>query len=568
MADAQNGALEPRSADRESVGIEAQQQALLDAVVAMASNLELADVLDRIVKSACELTQARYAALGVLEPNVSAQPERPLAEFHYTGITAEEHRKIGRLPGGHGVLGVLIKDPRPLRLPEITDHPASVGFPPHHPPMHSFLGVPVRVRGAVFGNLYLSQKRSAPEFTEQDERTVIGLAAAAGVAIENARLFDDAQRRARWLTAAAETTTRVSSDLSRSPQVIAAAALEAGGCDDVLVALPVSTDEDEPVLVGGHVELRDLVVDGAAGPRAEQLLGRPLSDFEDLLGEIGDALVSVTDRDPFGGDDRAYATLVVPLRAAESRLGLLVLSRARPLDWTPGELLAIGAFANQLSLGMAHAQTEQNRRRLAVYSDRDRIARDLHDHVIQRIFAVGLGLQSVVRRLPDQKVAHRVSRYVGDLDATIADIRATIFSLHHEVGTESGSLRSDVLAVIADVSPALGFEPRVTLAGPIDSVIPTYLYDDVLAVVRESLSNVARHAKAREVTVLVGVDTASKTLRIRVEDDGVGIPDAVTPGGGLRNTESRAQAAGGHAEVTRRPDNDGTTFNWSVPLPL
>ncbi len=550
---------------------------LADTVVAMAADLDLADVLGRIVTSAAELTGAQYSALGVLEAGAATQPRRPLAEFHYHGISEQQRAEIGALPAGLGVLGVLIKDPRPLRLPDITQHPASVGFPPHHPPMRSFLGVPVRVRGVVFGNLYLCQKHSAAEFSAEDERTVVSLAAAAGVAIENARSLDDANRRARWLTAAAEITRQIAPGRRESAQLIADAVRQAGSCDDVLVALPVhagghaadgdGADDAGALTYDAELEDADLPITGASGARAEPFRGRTLGSLAEVVDRLDAAPASVLDFDPFGPDRADRRAVVLQLQASERRLGIMVLSRPRSLGWSAGELLAAGAFANQLSLTMAQVKAERDRRRLAVYADRDRIARDLHDSVIQRIYAVGLGLNSVVRRLEDATLAHRMNRYINDLDATIAEIRTTIFSLHHEADIDLSGHRDGVLAVVADVSAALGFDPQVILAGPIDSAIPVYLNDDVLAVVRESLTNVARHAEATEATVLVEVDSASKTLRVQVDDDGVGIPGTVIPGHGLRNTKARAVAAGGHAGISRRAQG-GSTFTWVVPLPL
>jgi signal transduction histidine kinase len=365
---------------------------LLDAVVAVGSGLDLPTMLRRITELAIELVDARYGALGVLDESGTR-----LSQFITVGVDAETHAAIGHLPEGHGILGLLIVDAKPLRLPDLNEHPDSFGFPPNHPEMRSFLGVPIRVGDQVFGNLYLTEKQSAEVFTDVDEELVVGLAAAAGVAIENARL---------------------------------------------------------------------------------------------------------------------------------------------------------------------HARVAE----LALFEDRERIARDLHDTVIQRLFATGLSLQGtgpLIRRDADTAVA-RIETAVDDLDETVKHIRTAIFALESSRPQED-SIRDHVLALSREAAGALGFEPRVLFDGPIDSAVPDAIGADLLATLREALSNVARHAGASRVDVALTANADELTLR--VTDDGSGMPAVRRAGGhGLTNMAARARRHGGDLVVTPA-EPSGSDLCWRVPLP-
>jgi signal transduction histidine kinase len=517
------------------------QSGLLNAVVAVAGNVDAPADLDGIVRSACELTGSRYAALGVLGPGDGSAHGRTLAEFYQTGISPEVQAKIGDPPRGRGVLGVLIDDARPLRLPEIAAHPASVGFPAHHPPMRTFLGVPVHVRGAVFGNLYLAEKAAGGEFTEDDERVVLGLAAAAGVAIENARLYAESQLRQRWLAASAQVVSDLADRLADAPELIANIAHRAADAASVAIALPITDPGGEGLVVAPDPPTGAFMINFVSGDAAKAASDQALVDDDNL----------------------GTGSTVVWFRVGTRTLGGMLLCRHAP--WSDLELALLRAFADHVALAVDHESNEHNLRRLAVASDRDRIARDLHDRVIQRIFGVGLGLQSTLRRLDDETIRDRLAGYVDDLDATVAEIRTTIFSLQSDADRGSRSLRGDVLTVLADAARVLGFEPQLTLAGPIDTAVPGRLHADVLATLRESLSNVARHAQADEVQVLVAVEPVAKTLTIQVEDNGVGIAPNASTRGGLRNATARAKAAGGHSSIVRR-SGPGTSFTWAVPL--
>jgi signal transduction histidine kinase len=358
--------------------------------MSVASDQDLPTVLRHIVKAARELVGARYAALGVLDPT-----QTYLTEFITVGLNDSQRARIGGLPKGHGILGLLIVDPRPIRLPDLGEHPESFGFPPNHPPMKSFLGVPLYVRGEVFGNLYLTDKEDEDGFSDIDEELVLSLAAAATLAIENVRLHE---------------------------------------------------------------------------------------------------------------------------QAAE----------------------------------------------VSVLADRDRIGRELHDTVVQRLFAVGLAMHGTMRLASNPEVTARLEQHVDDLDSTIREIRTAIFELE-TARSSRPSLRREVLDLVAQSSRVLGFEPTVRFAGPIDVLVQPKMAGHLLAVLREALSNVARHAGAAHVEVTVQADS---DLLLEVTDDGRGTVQA--PGGsggnGLRNMMNRAQELGGHATVAPGIDR-GTRMQWIVPLP-
>jgi signal transduction histidine kinase len=509
-------------------------RALLDAVVAISSDLDLHSVLDRIVVSACRITDAKFGALGVLGTH------EELVDFVTHGLTPEEHAAIGQLPRGHGILGLLIKEPHPLRLRTLSTHPSSYGFPPHHPPMETFLGVPVRIRGTVFGNLYLTEKNGGGMFTEQDELLVDALARAAGFVIDNARSFAQSERRRQWLEASAQVVEALQppvhiEDALRS--IVSGARRVLGATVAVVNRGPDGYD-----------------VAAAEGPDTDALVGLVRAVEQEVAQAEADVELVVVPR----GDD---GTLVlVPLRAHLAATGVLmaVLPAGRgTLETEEAGLLA--SFADQASLALDRAQAVSDRQELMLVTDRDRIARDLHDLVIQRLFATGLQLQGARRMAGQPEVRDRLDGAVADLDVTIRDIRSTIFELQH---TSETSLRADARGVVKEYVPVLGFTPLVRTAGPVDSAVGPALAAQLLAVLREALSNVARHAEAGAAVVEVEVDGQSVTLR--VTDDGAGLP-AERQESGLRNVRRRAADLGG--TVTFHPEEPhGTRLEWRVPL--
>lgn len=524
-------------------------RALLDAVVGIGTDLDLRSTLQRIVESACELVGARYGALGVIGP------DRLLHDFIVHGISDELHAKIGDLPHGRGVLGLLIDDPRPLRMPDITQHPQSFGFPPNHPPMHSFLGVPVRIRDHVFGNLYLAEKQGAAEFTEDDEEIVVALAAAAGVAIENARLYALAHRRERWLAATAEITSVLLGEVRRT-DALTLVARRAREVAEAELALVLLYDEDERQFT---VE----VVDGADGS-ARKLVGEVLpADETTFVGSVTERrhelLENLAEAAPWSHPVVAGPAVVSPLAAADTLHGVLVIAHLP--DHGPAaedDVALLGSFAGQAALAMERARGQEERELLVVLEDRERIARDLHDVVIQRLFATGLQLQSGAMNARPE-VAKRINQAVDDLDATIRDIRRTIFELRTPM---SAALRTEIREAIEVAAESLGYRPDLDLVGPIDSAVPDQLRPELTAVLREALSNAVRHAHADRVSVRVQVDAGWVT--VTVTDDGVGCdPEAARSG--LVNLRERAERLGGEFQLSRVTPH-GTELRWRVPL--
>lgn len=530
---------------------------LLDAVVTMGADLELDALLGRIVKIASDLARARYAALGVLDTG----PERRLRTFITHGITPEHQARIGALPTGHGILGLIIDRPVPLRLHDLTEHPDSYGFPPEHPPMTSFLGIPVRTRGKVFGNLYLTEKQGEGDFTEQDEAIVVALAAAAGVAIENARLHEEAARRERWLAATVGIASLLSGGVlasSNALQVVADRAREVAMAD---IACVMADDDSESLTLQ--------VVSGA--PYDPRVVGQSVS--------FGDSLASAVVRSgqPIAVDDLAHddrfvemstelgwprlgPAIVVPMSTARGSGAVLALA------WKPANAQLYydldpalpASFAERAALAIEITRAQEDQQRLTLFEDRDRIARDLHDLVIQRLFAVGLGLQSLGRFTDKPDVAARLSRSVDDLDDTIKDIRRTIFALG-SMG-DAADIQTEVVRMVDRAAETLGFPPTLTFDGPVRTRVGSAVAPDLLAVLGEALSNAARHAAATAVDVSL---TVGAEIRLTVRDDGCGLPQTVTESG-LLNMRQRAERLGGSCVVTSQP-NEGTTVEWSVP---
>ncbi len=515
---------------------------LLDAVVGIGTDLDLRSTLERIVVSACHLAGAKYGALGVVGNG------RQLVEFITHGIDPRTHAAIGDLPTGKGVLGLLIADPRPVRLPDITRHERSAGFPPNHPPMHSFLGVPVRIRDKVFGNLYLAEKRGAAEFSDDDEEIVVALAAAAGAAIENARLYELAGRRQKWLAATAEITSTLSGPARRDESLglLVRRAREVG--EATLVAILLHDDAGGTLTVAAvdtATEIEELsgVSFPVAGTAFEPVLSANAPVALEHLGKAAPWPVALP----------ALRAVVAPL--AEREGVLLVASRGE----TPGEdeLLLISSFAAQAGLAMQQARARDDREQLLVLSDRERIARDLHDVVIQRLFATGLQLQTAAGMAAKPEVAARINAAVDELDSTIRDIRGAIFQLRTPVDS---SLRAEIRALVEAAAEPLGLRPALVLEGPVDSAVPVELKGELLAVAREALSNVVRHAAASRVDVILSVRDGS--VSVEVIDNGRG---GATETGGLRNLRGRAERLGGSFALTG-VDPTGTRLIWTVPV--
>jgi two-component system, NarL family, sensor histidine kinase DevS len=532
-------------------------QGLLDAVVAVGAGLELQGTLNRIVETAVELVDARYGALGVLSPE---EHER-LSAFVYVGIDEETRADMGELPEGRGLLGVLIEHPEPIMVSDLTDHPASVGFPANHPPMRSFLGAPIRVRDEVFGNLYLTEKRGAAEFTPDDQVVLQGLAAAAGVAVENARLYEQARMRERWMTASAEVNAHLLGGGSSQDALtlIAERARELAKADCALIMLADSgVVSDEVVVRAGAGEVGERLVGTGvqvAAPVVESVFrtGTP-----ELIGDLAHHL-------PDDGNGRIGEfgpAVAVPLTAGNVVSGVLLTMRTKGSPGFGGaEVPMLGSFADQAAFALELAEKHRAQRLLDVLADRDRIAGDLHDHVIQRLFATGMSLQGTVRRITDPDVRDRVSRAVSQLDETVREIRTSIFDLHTSGTEQPTSLRRRLLNVVDELSESSGIYPSVRIAGAVDTLVDENIAGHAVAVLREAVSNAIRHSHAESITISVEVNA---DLVIEVVDDGVGIP-ADASRSGLLGIERRAAKCGG--TVVAVPGLDGgTRLTWRAPL--
>ncbi|MDY6995806.1 MAG: GAF domain-containing sensor histidine kinase [Actinomycetota bacterium] len=522
---------------------------LVDAMLVVTSGLELDDTLRTIVHTAIELVDARYGALGV------RGYDDELVEFVYEGIDEATRAQIGHLPEGRGVLGALLVNPKPIRLENISNHASSVGFPPHHPPMKTFLGVPVRIRDEVFGNLYLTDKSGGQPFSEDDEVLVQALAAAAGIAIDNARLYEQSRARQSWIAATRDIGTQLLSgaDPATVFRLVAEETQKLSGAVTTVVAVPVDPDQAVD-------EVTELVVIATAGEETADL-GGPIPVTGTVIGE---AFAERT-AGRFTGTDVGIGcvggpALVLPLRTADSVPGVLVAVRAVGAQpFRMEELDMMSAFADQAALAWQLASAERRMRELSVLTDRDRIARDLHDHVIQRLFAVGLSLQGTIARTRSDEVQQRLSVTVDDLQDVIQDIRTTIFNLH---GGSSGITRlRQRLDEAVSAFPGSGMRVSTQYVGPL-SVIDATLADHAEAVVREAVSNAVRHAEATALTVTVTVDD---DLAIEVADNGRGIESDIT-GSGLTNLRRRAQDVGGSFSV-QPCTGGGTRLLWRAPLP-
>lgn len=525
---------------------------LLEAMLVVTSGLELNATLRAIVHSATDLVDARYGALEVHDG------EQRVMNFVHEGIDEETVRRIGPLPQGKGIIGLFIDEPKALRLDDLSKHPASVGFPEHHPPMRTFLGVPILVRGESFGTLYLTDKTNGQPFSDDDEVLVQALAAAAGIAIANARLYLEARERQSWIEATRDIATELLSGTEPATvyRLLAEEALKLTAADAALVAVPL----DENV---SPAQVAELMVIETVGTLVEHVGGQTIPVGGTAVGEVFahgmPRQVDRLDTDGLDGLDDMGSALLLPLRATGTVAGVVVIvGKEGPGFFSNDQLEMMAAFADQAALALQLATSQRQMRELDVLTDRDRIARDLHDHVIQRLFAVGLSLQAAVPRTREPEVQQRLSGAIDELQGVIQEIRTTIFDLH---GASQGitRLRQRIDAAAGQFADS-GLRTSVQYIGPL-SVVDSVLADHAEAVVREAVSNAVRHAQASTLTVRVTVDD---DLCIEVGDNGRGMPEEVT-GSGLTNLRRRAEDAGGDFTVGAHPSG-GTLLRWSAPL--
>jgi signal transduction histidine kinase len=585
---------------------------LLDAMRSVGGEVDLRVTLDRICETAASLTDARYSALGVVDEHGDG-----LSQFFHHGMSEETARRIGHLPDGHrGLLGALVRDPRPVLLTDLTTDPRACGFPEHHPAMRSFLGVPVRVRGEVFGNLYLAEKRGGEAFNEYDLNYVRVLATEAGIAIEHARLHEAARQRARWIEGSVAVTTALLSggdhgkeygaddggagqdghasaedahsvtsavsaseegepapgrDTGRGPgpdmddalQVVAEQARRLSGSAAGMVLLPDGTGGLEVVAVDSARPTRALgtVLPPESEIAKELLAGRAVF-VDDAATDPRTVTVLAADYGP---------AMLLPLRSGGRVLGSLVTPRAPgERTFTEVERTLAVQFASQAALALRMAEAQRDRERLAVYEDRDRIARDLHDLVVQRLFATGMMLESAQRRSAEPGVEEGIGRAVDELDVTIQEIRTAIFALQQGPAEAPSGLRTRVLREISTVAVPLGFKPSHRFVGPVDATVGDMVGKNLVAALREALSNAFRHAEAGRIEVVVDATVTlpggRPGVRLTVADDGVGIPGGGRRSG-LRNLRKRAESLGGDSRHGPGIGDDGagTTLVWEAP---
>jgi signal transduction histidine kinase len=531
-----------------------RKDVLLEVGLTLASELSLPMVLQRIVDLATQVTDARYGALGVIGDGGE------LVEFITTGLSAKQRRAIGSLPRGRGILGLLIREPRSIRIEKIGDHPKSVGFPAHHPPMGSFLGAPVKAMGKVFGNIYLTEKRSAPEFSEQDEESLVVLATQAGVAIANATLYAQTHQRERWLDALRAITSDIlaGSDADSLLAGIAEHARDLAGADSASILTTSSTPGQ-------------LVVAAAVGAHAGQVRGQMVPAAKSISGEVmesGRPLVT----EAAAADGHAYQPIIrlgrvgpaifVPLRVRGRATGtLMVANLVGGRQFNEETIRLVETFADQASVAIEYARAQTDLRRLELMEERERIAKELHDGIIQSLFAVGMNLQSTALISGSPETSLRVDKAVDELDRVIRDLRNYIFGLRPGILADR-QLNQALEAIGEEVGSTLQIPIAVEVDGAVSAALSSRSHE-IVQLTREALSNVTRHAQAQRAAVRLTRQGANAVLTI--EDEGVGFdPREASSGSGLRNMRERAAAMGATLHISSATGK-GTKLRFTFP---
>jgi signal transduction histidine kinase len=524
---------------------------LLAGFAAMAEDIDLDAVLDRVITASCDLVGARFGALGVIGA------DQALGPFITLGPSDGEILRIGSPPQGLGVLGPLLTEPHPVRLHDLREHELSVGFPAHHPQMRSFLGVPIRIHGTVFGNLYLTEKNGGGDFTDTDEELLVALAAAAGVAIENSRLFDDSTRRTRWLEGglnAARELLEQTDDVRDDLELVAHHALHASQSGLTVVLRDF-----------GHQ--RGLICEAASGVSAGALVGQSGADniqLDGLTAQSAPLLLTEEDINRLlpGAPPTSISTALITRLAGSGERQFLLFGRQESSSrFSDVDHEMVRSFTSHVSLALELLRVHRQREQEAVFGDRDRIARDLHDLVIQRLFAAGLSIQSLRKYLPDAEVLERIDAVTGELDATIRELRDTIYSLR-SIPQNTLTFTSSIFALVAAAFDGHDLQPVLQLAGPLDAAIGPECADHVRAILLEGLSNALRHAHARSITTTL--QALPDRLELSITDDGSGF-DQTPSRSGLANMRHRAELCGGTLSISSPPGR-GTTVLLTVPL--
>ena len=520
-----------------------QLKELLRVVVEVGSGLDLDVTLHRIVTAAMGLTGARYGALGI------CGRDGAMASFIHEGIDADAARRLGDLPVGQG-----------LRVDDLTAYSQATSPEANALPSGAFVGMPISVRGAVFGNLYLGDDRPGRVFSESEEVVAEALASAAAVAIDNARLFEREHASARWIKASREIMAALLSGGTQTQplQLIVDRALELADAEQAILLVP--TEADLPA-----EEVETLVVAATAGRYAAQVVGQKVPVDASTTGSVarrGAPLITNSFNYPIEGftDVGERSAIVMPLRVGDTVLGVIAVARnAQQPVFEDAYLELVSDFARHAATALALAAGREHAREVAILADRERIAHDLHDHVIQKLFAAGLDLQGTIARAHSPEIINRLTRTIDDLQDTIEDIRATIFKLQTPVVEED--FRQRIQNRIAELTEDRDIATTLEISGSLTAVTGE-LADHADAVVTEAVSNAVRHAEATRLTVRICVD---HRLAIDVIDDGCGIPAHNQRRSGLANMARRASQVGGQCSITAAPEG-GTRVCWSAPL--
>jgi len=526
------------------------------AIVDGSGETDLDATLHRIISAGMALTWARYGAIGI------RGPDGTLTSLLHAGMDADTVRSIGELRSGTGLLDVPISEGQVLNVEDMAAHRAAGGFPAHHPPMRALLGVPITIRGVVFGSLYLTDPQSKPTFTQSDVSAARTLASAAAVAVDHAQMFRRERSAAKFMAASRQITTELLSDPApavRPLQLIVNRACELTDAEQAIVLVPADT-----VLPGEDGQT--LVVTAAAGLNAAEVLGQRVPMAYSTSGAVfrsGTAEITQSLRHPI----QAYSEqgerpgIVMSLRANQLVIGVIAV--ARPKDGEPfddGYLELLGDFADHATLALTLAAARESERELSVGADRERIAHDLHDHVIQQLFAAGMSLQgTIARAYSPTMVTDRLRRTVDDLQDVVDDIRATIYRLQRPL-ERTGDFRQRMQLIVAGLTADSPIKTTLQMSGPL-AVIGAALSGQGEAATREAVSNAVRHSGATSLHIEV---TVSDHLVIDIVDNGCGIPAGNQRRSGLANLHRRAELAGGKCQITT-PPGGGTRVRWSAP---
>ena len=533
-----------------------QMEQLLQVIVEIGADLDLDATLRRIIRAARELTSAPYGALAIRDP------DGMLLSFAHDGIDADAVGRIGSLPVGKGVLSLSLLDTPALRLDDLTKHPAAVGFPEHHPAMRAFLGVPITIRGKIFGNLYLTHDEPGRLFSESDEVAARALAFAAAVAIDNAQIFERERMSVKWMEASREITTALLSRVEPgfAPlQLIAERACALTEAEQAIVLVP-----DDPDL--SLEEIDTLVVSAAVGLHASEVIGQRIPVDASTSGGVfrsGEPLITEALSYPIQAftDVGQRSAILMPLRTDDEVAGVIALARSadRP-PFDDSYLDLVSDFATHAAIALMLASGREHARQLTLVAERERIAHDLHDHVIQRLFAAGMDLQGTVARARSPEVADRLNRTLDDLQTIIEEIRTTIFQLKSPADI-AGGFRNRIQQVVSDLTQNRDIATTVRMHGPMTAV-GAELAEHAEAVTAEALSNAVRHSGASRLTVEVNV---ADMFTVDIVDNGCGVPADNTRRSGLSNMAYRAEQVGGRCEITNQPEG-GTRVHWTAPL--